>query len=79
MTEEVINIKRDLIEFQIKVKKFKKDAKNHINYLIIILCIFMVYFIETKFFNDIQFLTVSFLIVFQLAFIKNMILNVPSR
>lgn len=74
-----MNAEKELFEFQKNVKKFKKDAKKHINYLIILLCICMIYFIETKFFNEVQFLVFSFLTIFQLAFTKNMLLNVPSQ
>lgn len=74
-----MNAEKELFEFQKKVKKFKKDAKDHINYLIIILCICMIYFIEIKFFSDVQLFVVSFLTIFQLAFTKNMLLNVPSQ
>lgn len=79
MNEKQIASELEFLEFQIKIKKFKKDAKDHINYLIIIMFIIMIYFIEIKFFSDFQFFVVSFLTVFQIAFTKNMLLNVPSR
>lgn len=79
MNDKQIISELEFLEFQKKVKKFKKDAKDHINYLIIIMFIIMIYFIEIKFFSDFQFCVVSFLTIFQIAFTKNMLLNVPSR
>lgn len=79
MSEKQIVDDLDFLKFKQDIIKFKKNAKDHINYLIIILCICMIYFIEIKFFSDVQLFVVSFLTIFQLAFTKNMLLNVPSQ
>lgn len=61
------------------IKNFKTDAQKHIKYLQIILFICMLYLLDIKFFDHIQFCCVTFIILFQLAFTQNMLNNLSQR
>ena len=61
------------------IQNFQFDAQKHLKYLKIILFIFMLYLLDIKFFDNMQFGCVSFIILFQLSFIQNMLNNLSQR
>lgn len=57
------------------INTFKRKAQKHINYLQIIMFITIIIMYESKFLNQGQTMVVIFIILFNIAFIQNMLNN----
>ena len=57
------------------INNFKRKAQRHINYLQVIRFITIVVMYESKFLNQLQTMAVIFIILFNIAFVQNMLNN----
>jgi hypothetical protein len=57
------------------IYNFKRKAQRHINYLQVIMFITIIIMYESKFLNQLQTMAVIFIILFNIAFVQNMLNN----
>jgi len=60
---------------QTTMYNFKREAQRHINYLQVIMFITIIVMYESKFLNQLQTMVVIFIILFNIAFVQNMLNN----
>jgi hypothetical protein len=78
LIEELIQTRNKFENHEKNLSHFKNKAKKHINYLIILMFFTIIFLNEIEFLEGSQSLFVSFIIMFNIAFTKNMLSNVPT-
>ena len=77
LIEELIQIRNKFKNHIKELGRFKTKAKKHINYLSILMFFTMIFLNETEFLSSSQSIFITFIIMFNIAFTKNMLVNVP--
>ncbi len=77
--DEIMNEEKLYNNLKNNLKKFRKDAFRHLKYLKVILFILMLYLYDNKYYDVTQFWITVFIILFQLAFVQNMLNNLQER